>query len=102
MALSASFFLALFALLSAAKEGHLFCKGDPTDGFTAVPLTNRNFELQWPYNLPLSDRYSDVGGVRKFWVYTTDKPLRPNSGTKPRSELRIKVYIGLINACSVN
>jgi len=93
MASSVSLLLAFLAFLGIMKDAHLFCHGDPTDGFTAVPLTDRNFELQWPYNLPLGDRYSNIDGIRKFWVYSTDKPLRPNSATKPRSELRIKVMV---------
>jgi len=81
-------FLASFSLL---KDTHLFCNGHPTYGFTAVPLTERNFDKQWPYNLKLSDRYSFIDGVRRFWVYSTDKPFKPSTTTKPRTEIRIRV-----------
>ena len=43
---------------------------DPTDGFTPVPLTEADFELQKPYNIPLNDE----DGGRHMWVYATDNP----------------------------
>ncbi|ONK71083.1 uncharacterized protein A4U43_C04F4550 [Asparagus officinalis] len=89
MALSTRFLLAFIVSLSTMKG---LCSGDPTDGFTAVPLTEKNFKEQWPYNLPLDDRYSFVDGVRKLWVYSTDKPHFPGSGTKPRTEIHIEGY----------
>ena len=64
---------------------------DPTEGFTAVPLTEANFELQKPYDIPLSERYSFENGIRRLWVYADDKPHDPNSRTQPRTEVRIKV-----------
>jgi len=90
----ASFTLFLFAFLasfSLLKHARIFCIGDPTDGFTAVPLSERNFHMQWPYNLKLSDRYSYHDGVRKLWVYSTDKPFNSGTTTKPRTEIRIRV-----------
>ncbi|CDP19630.1 unnamed protein product [Coffea canephora] len=62
---------------------------DPTDGFTNVPLTEANFEIQRPYNVPLDERYSFENGIRKMWVYANDKPHSPNSETQPRTEVRI-------------
>lgn len=74
----------------------LFCfsegwRADPTYGFTVVPLTEWNFELQKPYDVPLEERYSYENGVRKLWVYADDKPHDPNSLTQPRTEVRIRV-----------
>lgn len=85
------FLLAFYAYFSLLKDGHLFCSGDPTDGFSAVPLSKRNFDMQWPYNLNLSDRYSFIDGVHRFWVYSTDKPFKPDTTTKPRTEIRFRV-----------
>ncbi|RVX13174.1 Citrate-binding protein [Vitis vinifera] len=73
----------------------LFCfsegwSADPTYGFTDVPLTEWNFELQKPYDVPLEERYSYENGVRKLWVYADDKPHDPNSLTQPRTEVRIR------------
>ncbi|KAJ6793270.1 citrate-binding protein-like [Iris pallida] len=92
MACLAWLLLASMGLIITNDAQIFFCGADPTDGFTAVPLSDQNFEIEWPYNLPRSDRYSYVDGVHKFWVYSTDKPLRPDSTTKPRSELRIRGY----------
>ena len=74
----------------------LFCfsegwRADPTYGFTVVPLTEWNFELQKPYDVPLEEHYSYENGVRKLWVYADDKPHDPNSLTQPRTEVRIRV-----------
>lgn len=66
---------------------------DPTDGFTNIPLTEANFEIQRPYNLPLDARYSFDNGIRRMWVYADDKPHSPNSETQPRTEVRIKVFL---------
>lgn len=64
---------------------------DPTDGFTQVPLEQHNFILQKPYNVPLQERYGYKDGVRSFWVYNKDKPFKPDSTTRPRTEVRISV-----------
>ncbi|XP_020246280.1 citrate-binding protein-like [Asparagus officinalis] len=86
------FLFTLLASLNLLKDTHLFCSADPTDGFTAMPLSERNFDMQWPYNLNLNDRYSYVDGVRRLWVYSTDKPFKPSTTTKPRTEIRIRGY----------
>ncbi|KAK3021222.1 hypothetical protein RJ639_045123, partial [Escallonia herrerae] len=72
----------LVLALQIGLLNHL-CSADPTDGFTNVPLTNANFELQKPYDIPLSERYSYGDGVHKLWVYANDKPHDPNSHTQP-------------------
>ncbi|KAK7247529.1 hypothetical protein RIF29_42413 [Crotalaria pallida] len=64
-----------------------------TLGFVELPLLNAsNFKHHKPYNLPISERYSFIDGIHKFWVYSNDKPLYPYSPTKPRSEIRIEGY----------
>jgi hypothetical protein len=65
--------------------------GDPTVGFTEVKLTESNFELQRPYDVPSGDRYSFHGGVRQLWVLSSDKPHDRNSHTSPRTEIRMTV-----------
>jgi len=85
------FFVVLVS--SHYSKSNLFCSADPTDGFTEVPLTDANFELQKPYNIPLDERYSFVDGLRKLWVYADDKPHDPSSHTQPRTEVRIKVIL---------
>lgn len=81
--------LSLFILVSI--ENTVLVHGDdPTDGFTSVPLTEANFEVQKPYNIPIEKRYSFIDGVHRFWVYAHDKPYSPDSPTQPRTEIRIK------------
>ncbi|KAF8024945.1 hypothetical protein BT93_F1943 [Corymbia citriodora subsp. variegata] len=81
------FFVVLVS--SHNPKSNLFCSADPTDGFTEVPLTEANFVLQKPYDIPLDERYSFVDGVRRLWVYADDKPHDPSSHTQPRTEVRI-------------
>ncbi|CAI0396161.1 unnamed protein product [Linum tenue] len=63
--------------------------GDPTDGFTEVPLKPSNIALQKPYDVPLDQRYSFIDGVHRMWVYSDDKPFSRHSDTQPRTEIRI-------------
>ncbi|KAL7176168.1 hypothetical protein ACSBR2_029680 [Camellia fascicularis] len=56
----------------------LLCDADPTDGSTNIPLTESNFKLQKPYDIPLEQRYSFQNGVHRLWVYADDKPYDPN------------------------
>ncbi|CAI9778017.1 unnamed protein product [Fraxinus pennsylvanica] len=79
----------LVVFLIAAHFFQLCC-ADPTDGFTNVPLTEENFEIQRPYDIPLEERYSFVNGTHRLWVYADDKPHDPNSHTQPRTEVRIR------------
>ncbi|XP_028797883.1 citrate-binding protein-like [Neltuma alba] len=62
---------------------------DPTQGFAPVPLHNSNFKVQKPYDVAVNKRYSFVNGVHKLRVYSTDKPLSPDSHTLPRTEIRV-------------
>ncbi|GMP79853.1 hypothetical protein CsSME_00035204 [Camellia sinensis var. sinensis] len=64
---------------------------NPTDGFTNIPLTESNFKLQKPYDIPLEQRCSFQNGVHRLWVYADDKPYNPSSPTQPRTEIRILV-----------
>ncbi|KAK1371324.1 citrate-binding protein-like [Heracleum sosnowskyi] len=82
----------LLIFVSITTNLYQFCYADPTDGFTLLPLTDHNIKLQKPYNEPLDDRYSYDDGVRRLWVYTNDKPFQKGSGTRPRTEVRIKGY----------
>uniref|UniRef100_A0A0D9XXC6 Alginate lyase 2 domain-containing protein n=1 Tax=Leersia perrieri TaxID=77586 RepID=A0A0D9XXC6_9ORYZ len=65
---------------------------DPTDGFTAVKLDESNFVLQKPYDVQGSSRYSFDGTVRRLWVFSSDKPHKPQSKTNPRTEIRMTVF----------
>lgn len=59
-----------------------------TDGWTQVPF---KYEIQHPYNLQESDRYSydSATDTHTFWILKTDKPhLPPPNGTAPRTEMR--------------
>ncbi|XP_020592928.1 citrate-binding protein-like [Phalaenopsis equestris] len=66
----------------------LFCNADPTDGFVPLPLSDENFNIQRPYDVPLVDRYSFVYGVHRMWVYSSDKPFEVGNPTLPRTEIR--------------
>ncbi|XP_021274551.1 citrate-binding protein-like [Herrania umbratica] len=65
---------------------------NPTSGFTAVPLSQSNFELHKPYDKSPSERYSFSNGEQRLWVFATDKPHTTSSDTKPRTEIRIRGY----------
>ncbi|KAI5437355.1 citrate-binding protein [Lathyrus oleraceus] len=82
--------LSLFILLVSIENIVRVYGEDPTYGFTSVPLTDANFEVQKPYNIPVEQRYSFIDGVHRFWVYAHDKPYSPSSPTQPRTEIRIK------------
>ncbi|MBA0775780.1 hypothetical protein Gotri_010887 [Gossypium trilobum] len=82
--------LLIIVVIFCLKDHWFICGADPTDGFTRVPLTDENFDLQKPYNIPLSQRYNYSDGIRSFWVYNKDKSFKPDSDTRPRTEVRIK------------
>ncbi|KAL6641837.1 hypothetical protein ACP70R_020018 [Stipagrostis hirtigluma subsp. patula] len=75
-------------LLAAVQHGA--AAPDTTVGFVPVPLTEAQFRVQKPYDVPLERRYEFAGGVRRMWVYCTDKPHTRTSRTKPRTEIGIK------------
>jgi hypothetical protein len=64
---------------------------NPTAGFVKVDLTDKDFQVQSPYNVPESQRYRYSHGVRQFWVHDTDKPFNTATHTNPRTEVRLRV-----------
>ncbi|HUB24157.1 MAG TPA: polysaccharide lyase family 7 protein [Tepidisphaeraceae bacterium] len=60
---------------------------DPTTGFTLQPL---QFNVQRPYNVPVSQRYNFDArtNVHHCWVYNTDQPFSEGNTTDPRTEMR--------------
>ncbi|CAD6268337.1 unnamed protein product [Miscanthus lutarioriparius] len=77
--------VALASSASAIDERNL------TAGFVQVELTESNFKVQRPYDVPENQRYSydNVTGVRTFLVYAGDKPFNTVTGTLPRTEVRL-------------
>ncbi|CAL1384544.1 unnamed protein product [Linum trigynum] len=67
----------------------LLVMADPTEGFVALPLAASDMKVQWPYDLKKEERYSFENGVHTLRVYSTDKPLKIGSPTRPRTEIRI-------------
>ncbi|EES16708.1 hypothetical protein BDA96_08G052700 [Sorghum bicolor] len=63
---------------------------DPTAGFEKVELSDSDFVVQSPYNVPESQRFQYRNGVRTFWVYRNDKPFNTATHTNPRSEVMIR------------
>ncbi|CAN6380699.1 unnamed protein product [Urochloa humidicola] len=63
-----------------------------TYGFTAVNLSEAQFKVQKPYDVPLAYRYELLaGGVRRMWVYATDKPITTAHPGGPRTETKIEL-----------
>ncbi|CAN1783161.1 Citrate-binding protein [Linum perenne] len=62
-------------------------------GFVSMPFNQSFYNIQSPYNLPQTKRYSFLNGVHKCWVYSNDLPLSRTSQTKPRTEIAIKGYV---------
>ncbi|KAK9943861.1 hypothetical protein M0R45_009454 [Rubus argutus] len=88
-----SYYKKVLFLLFLSSLLRQFCTAaDPTDGFTQVQLTDQNFKLQQPYDKSPAERYININGVEKFWVYTNDKPFMQDSPTRPRTEMRISGY----------
>ncbi|KAK9111209.1 hypothetical protein Scep_018728 [Stephania cephalantha] len=84
----ASVFAVAFIVL-IVQVGLYGAKGQVESGFSQVSLASSDLQIQKPYDVPQSARYSFINGVHKLWVYSTDKPYAPNSSTKPRTEIRI-------------
>ena len=61
------------------------CATDPSVGWTEYKDT---FNVESPYNLPVSDRFSIDCGVYTFWVLPTDEPHEIGNDTAPRTEAR--------------
>jgi hypothetical protein len=47
-----------------------------------------SFNVQWPYNVSESSRYTYSGGVYHCWCFTNDAPFEQGSSTLPRTEQR--------------
>ncbi|MBA0551947.1 hypothetical protein Golob_022793, partial [Gossypium lobatum] len=69
-----------------------FVANAKTSGFTAVSLSQSNFELQKPYDKSPHERYSFNNGIHTFWVFANDEPHTITSDTKPRSKIQIRGY----------
>ncbi|KAM0905322.1 hypothetical protein ACQ4PT_017492 [Festuca glaucescens] len=87
-----SWLLFLLLALSCATRGASADACDPTTGFITVPLNDTQLPVQSPYDLPLNQRYEFVNGMRRLWVYCSDKPHSLTSHTKPRTEIRMQTY----------
>ena len=47
--------------------------------------------VQKPYDVPLHERYEQSGGVRRMWVFATDKPGSGNHPGGARTEIKVDV-----------
>jgi hypothetical protein len=79
---------AVLSLLYAANAGS---SRQLTAGFSRVMLNESQFVVQKPYALPLNERYDPCGGVRRFWVFATDKPISATRPGYPRTEIKVDV-----------
>ena len=43
------------------------------------------------YDVPLHERYEQSGGVRRMWVFATDKPGSANHPGGARTEIKVDV-----------
>ncbi|CAL4995278.1 unnamed protein product [Urochloa decumbens] len=94
LAAAAAIILALSSepCATAAKSGrspsaHL------TAGFTHVKLAESQFVVQKPYDVPLRERYEESGGVRRMWVFASDKPISSSHPGGARTEIKVnKIY----------
>jgi hypothetical protein len=77
----------LHAPVAAGRGGN----DEPTAGFEKVELSDSDFVVQSPYNVPKSQRFQYRNGVRTFWVYRNDKPFNTATHTNSRSEVMIRV-----------
>lgn len=70
---------------NAGSSSHL------TAGFSRVRLSESQFVVQKPYDVPLHERYERSGGVRRMWVFATDKPISATHPGGARTEIKIDV-----------
>jgi hypothetical protein len=88
----ASSLLALLVAIVVHCIVHASASGaNPIAGFLKVDLTDGNFQVQSPYNVPESQRFRYSHGIRQFWVLETDKPFNTATHTNPRTEVRLRV-----------
>lgn len=62
-------------------------EANPTSGWTQTSYT---YNIQTPWDLSQSSRYSYSGGEHRFWIYPDDECQYEGCSTGPRSELRMK------------
>ncbi|KAG2560295.1 hypothetical protein PVAP13_8KG053600 [Panicum virgatum] len=71
----------------AGRSAHL------TAGFIRVRLTESQFVVQKPYDVPLGERYQQFGSVHRMWVFATDKPISASHPGGARTEIKVdKIY----------
>jgi hypothetical protein len=70
---------------ASGQGGAAGCAGDPRAGWTEFMDT---FNVQHPYDLMVSDRFTFEGGIYTLWVFPTDKPHAVGNTTAPRTEMR--------------
>ena len=75
--LASGLFACAFSFAASAQIGG--------SGWTAQTVS---FNVQWPYNVSESSRYTYSGGVYHCWCFTNDAPFEQGSGTLPRTEQR--------------
>jgi len=71
------FFACAFSFVASAQIGG--------SGWTSQSVS---FNVQWPYNLSESSRYTLTNGVYHMWVFSNDAPFEQGSSTLPRTEQR--------------
>ncbi len=76
--------LFLFALLACGVASPAFAQ----IGNTVWAPQPGDFNVQSPYNLPVSERYTDSNGIYHCLVSNTDEPFSEGDTTKPRTEMR--------------
>jgi hypothetical protein len=54
-------------------------------------LNESQFVLQKPYDVPVTERYDPCGGVRRMWVFDTDKPISSTHPGGARTEIKVDV-----------
>jgi hypothetical protein len=79
---------AVLSLLYAANAGSS-CQ--LTAGFSRVMLNESQFVVQKPYDVPVNERYDPCGGVRRMWVFDTDKPISSTHPGGARTEIKVDV-----------
>ena len=72
-------------LAGAGRSAHL------TAGFIRVRLTEWQFVVQKPYDVPLGERYQQFGSVHRMWVFATDKPISASHPGGARTEIKVDV-----------
>lgn len=88
--------LVVFAVAACALSSRIAAaapagSGGLTAGFTRVNLRESQFIVQKPWNVRLDQRYEFAGGVRRMWVFDTDKTTSATHPGGARTEIKINV-----------